>query len=118
MSLKGFQNTPAIDSAFYRPIDALYQLQLSFHTSWTEPEPTARARRAGKEFHSTTLEFMFVFIRLLMVESVLFTSATVRSIKGSVRAARFDDFGTTRLCKECLNSWTREYQRRHYPDGP
>ena len=35
---------------------------------------------------------MFVSFRLLMVESVLFTSATVRPIKGSVRAARFDDF--------------------------
>ena len=45
------QNTPAIDAAIYRPNGTSYQLQLSFHTSWTEPEPTARARRAGEEFY-------------------------------------------------------------------
>ena len=44
---------------------------------------------------------MFVSFRLLVVESVLFTSATVRPIKGSVRAARFDDFGPpTFMCKQ------------------
>ena len=45
------QNTPAIDGAFYRPNGTSYQLQPSFHTQSTEPEPTARARRAGKEFY-------------------------------------------------------------------
>ena len=43
--------TPAIDAAIYRPNGTSYQLQPSFHTSWTEPEPTARARRAGEEFY-------------------------------------------------------------------
>ena len=38
------QNTPAIDAAFYHPIDTLYQLQPSFHPQSTEPEPTVRAR--------------------------------------------------------------------------
>jgi hypothetical protein len=51
MSLTARQNTPAIDAAIYRPDGTLYQLQASFHTSSTEPEPTARARRAGKEFY-------------------------------------------------------------------
>ena len=51
MSLKTCQSTPAIDAAFYRPIGTLYQLQPSFHTHSTEPEPTARDRRAGKEFY-------------------------------------------------------------------
>ena len=64
------QNTPAIDAAFYRPDSTLYQLQPSFHTQSTEPEPTARARRAGKEFYQTTLAFMFVSFRLLVVESI------------------------------------------------
>ena len=45
------QNTPAIDGAFYRPYNTSYQLQPSFHPQSTEPEPTARARRAGKEFY-------------------------------------------------------------------
>ena len=45
------QNTPAIDGAFYRPNGTSYQLQPSFHTQSTEPEPTARARRAGEEFY-------------------------------------------------------------------
>ena len=45
------QNTPAIDGAIYRPNGTSYQLQPSFHTHSTEPEPTARARRAGKEFY-------------------------------------------------------------------
>ena len=45
------QNTPAIDGAFYRPNDTSYQLQLCFHTQSTEPEPTARARRAGEELY-------------------------------------------------------------------
>ena len=51
MRLTGRKSRPAIDGAFYYPVDALYQLQPSFHTSSTEPEPTARARRAGKEFY-------------------------------------------------------------------
>ena len=46
------QNTPAIDGVVYGPIGALYQLQPSFHTSSTEPEPRARARRAGKAIQS------------------------------------------------------------------
>ena len=45
------QNTPAIDGAFYRPNGTSYQLQPSFHPQSTEPEPTARARRAGEEFY-------------------------------------------------------------------
>ena len=48
MQLAARQNTPAIDAAIYRPNGTLYQLQPSFHTSSMEPEPTARARRAGK----------------------------------------------------------------------
>ena len=64
------QNTPAIDGAIYRPNSTLYQLQPSFHPQSTEPEPTARARRAGEEFYSTTPEFMFVSFRLLVVESI------------------------------------------------
>ena len=51
LSLAARQNTPAIDGAFYRPNDTSYQLQPSFHAHSTEPEPTARARRAGKEFY-------------------------------------------------------------------
>ena len=53
--LAACQNTPAIDGAFYRPDGTSYQLQPSFHTSWTEPEPTARARRAGEEFYAIPL---------------------------------------------------------------
>ena len=45
------QNTPAFDAAIYYPNSTSYQLQPSFHTHSTEPEPTARARRAGKEFY-------------------------------------------------------------------
>ena len=45
------QNTPALDAAIYYPNSTLYQLQLSFYTYPTEPEPTARARRAGKELY-------------------------------------------------------------------
>ena len=45
------QNTQAIDSAIHRPDSTSYQLQPSFHTHSTEPEPTARARRAGEEFY-------------------------------------------------------------------
>jgi len=51
LGLAACQNTPALDAAFYYPISTLYQLQPSFHTESTEPEPTARARRAGKEFY-------------------------------------------------------------------
>ena len=51
MSLAGCQNTPALDGAFYHRTGTLYQLQHSFHKQSTEPEPTARARRAGKEFY-------------------------------------------------------------------
>ena len=49
MSLTSFQSRPAIDAAIYHPIGTLYQLQPSFHTQSTEPEPTAHARRAGGE---------------------------------------------------------------------
>ena len=49
LRLAARQNTPALDGAFYRPNGTSYQLQPSFHTYSTEPEPTARARRAGKE---------------------------------------------------------------------
>ena len=41
------QSTPAFDAAIYYPNSTSYQLQSSFHTCPTEPEPTARARRAG-----------------------------------------------------------------------
>ena len=51
MSITAHQSKAAIDAAFYHPIDTLYQLQSSFHPQSTEPEPTARARRAGKEFY-------------------------------------------------------------------
>ena len=51
LGLAARQNTPAIDAAIYHPDSTLYQLQLSFHTHSTEPEPTARARRAGEEFY-------------------------------------------------------------------
>ena len=50
MSLIPCQSTLAIDAAIHRPDSTLYQLQPSFHASSTEPEPTARARRAVKEF--------------------------------------------------------------------
>ena len=50
MSLAASQSTPAIDAAIHRPDSTLYQLQPSFHTESTEPEPTARARKAGEEF--------------------------------------------------------------------
>ena len=70
MRLTKFQSTPAIDAAFYRPDRTLYQLQPSFHTKLTEPEPTVRARRAGEEFYQTTLAFMFVSFHLLVVESI------------------------------------------------
>ena len=69
------QNTPAIDAAIYRPNSPSYQLQPSFHTKSTEPEPTARARRAGTEFYQTTPEFMFVSFRLLVVEPIQAGSA-------------------------------------------
>jgi len=51
LGLEARQNTPALGAAFYYPNSTLYQLQPSFHTQSTEPEPTARARRAGKEFY-------------------------------------------------------------------
>ena len=70
------QNTPALDAAIYYPNNTSYQLQSSFYAYPTEPEPTARARRAGEEFYQTTPEFMFVFIRLLVVDSILAGSAT------------------------------------------
>ena len=70
MSLTACQSTPAIYAAIYRPNGTLHQLQPSFHTSSTEPEPTARARRAGEEFYWTTPEFMFVSFRLLVVDPI------------------------------------------------
>ena len=51
LGLAARQITPALDGAFYRPNGTSYQLQPSFHTHSTEPEPTARARRAGEEFY-------------------------------------------------------------------
>ena len=51
LGLAARQNTPAIDAAIYHPIGTSYQLQPSFHPQSTEPEPTARARRAGEEFY-------------------------------------------------------------------
>ena len=48
LGLAARQNTPAIDAAIYRPNGTSYQLQPSFHTSWTEPEPTARARNGTR----------------------------------------------------------------------
>ena len=95
MSLPARQNTPAIDAAIYHPNSTLYQLQPSFHTSWTEPEPTARARRAGKEFYETTPEFMFVLIHLVVVDSIQSASATVSMIMYSVKAARNDESAAT-----------------------
>ena len=65
MSLTARQSKPAIDAAIYRPDSTLYQLQPSFHPQSTEPEPTARARRAGEESYETTVAFMFVSFRLL-----------------------------------------------------
>ena len=70
LGLAARQNTPALDTAIYYPNSTSYQLQPSFHTSSTEPEPTARARGAGKEFYWATLAFMFVSFRLLVVESI------------------------------------------------
>ena len=118
MSLKARQNTPALGAAFYYPIDTLYQLQPSFHRQSTEPEPTARARRAGEEFYQTTLAFMFVSFRLLVVEAILAAWSRASPIRGSVKAARFEDFVPPRLGKNKIITQTREYQRRHYPDGP
>ena len=88
-----------MDATIYRPNGTLYQLQPNFHTHSTEPEPTARARRAGKEFYQTTPEFMFVYFRLLGVDAIQSASATVSPIKGSVRAARNSNSATTRLDK-------------------
>ena len=51
MNLTARQFTPAIDAAVRYQDSTLYQLQPSFHTHSTEPEPTARARRAGEEFY-------------------------------------------------------------------
>ena len=51
LGLAARQNTPAINATFYYPIGTSYQLQPSFHTQSTEPESTARARRAGEEFY-------------------------------------------------------------------
>ena len=118
MRLAACQSTPAIDTAIYHPISTLYQLQLSFHTYSTEPEPTARARRAGEEFYSTTPEFMFVSFRSLVVDCVLSTSAIVSPIKGSVRAARIDVSESPRLGNNKLRNQTCEYQRRSHPDVP
>ena len=117
-SLAACQNTPAIDGAIYRPNGTLYQLQLSFHTSSMEPEPTARARRAGEGFYWTTPEFMFVFIRLLSVDAIRSASATMSYGRWSVRAARFVNSGPLGLYEKGQRTWTREYQRRHHPDGP
>ena len=100
MSLTGCQNTPAFGGTFYYPIKTLYQLQPSFHSQSTEPEPTARARRAGEELYWTTPEFMFVFFHLLVEESIISTRTTVSTIRCSVRAARFVDFASPRFSKD------------------
>ena len=47
LGLTARQNTPALDAAIYYPNGTLYQLQLSFHTYSTEPEPTAHGVFAG-----------------------------------------------------------------------
>ena len=70
LGLTARQFTPAIDAAIYRPNETLYQLQPNFQTYLTELEPTARARRAGEKFYETTPEFMFVLVRLLVVDSI------------------------------------------------
>ena len=44
MRLTAFQCRPAIDAAISHPNNTLYQLQPSFHSQSTEPEPTARSR--------------------------------------------------------------------------
>ena len=118
MSLKTCQSTPTIDAAFYYLIGTLYQLQPSFHTSSTEPEPTAHARRAGEEFYSTTPEFMFVFIRLLSVDAIQSASASMSYVRWSLRASPRSDFGTQGLLQRGLDTSTCEYQRRYHPDGP
>ena len=61
---------------------------------------------------------MFLSFHLLGVESIQSASATVSMIMYSVRAARNGDFAPSRFHKECPKTWTREYQRRHHPDGP
>ena len=112
------KNTPAIDTAIYHPIGTSYQLQLSFHPHSTEPEPTARARRAREEFYKTTPEFMFVSFRLLGIDSILAASATVSMIMYSVRVARNCDSAGPRFYTDSRKSWTCDYQRRHHPGGP
>ena len=57
MSLPARQNTPAIDAAIYRPNETLYQLQPSFHTQSTEPEPTARA--GPEQWSAKDLAYMY-----------------------------------------------------------
>ena len=105
MRLTASQSTPAIDAAIYRPDSTLYQLQPSFHTESTEPEPTARARRAGKEFYWTTPEFMFVSFRLVVVESIqpasTFTepSLLIRTSRG-IRRLRYHAFMYRRINKQ------------------
>ena len=63
LGLAARQNTPAIDAAIYRPDSALYQLQPSFHTQSTEPEPTARARAEGGR--RVLLDNSRVYVRFL-----------------------------------------------------
>ena len=100
MRLTGCQNTPAIDTAFYRPNGVLYHLQPSFHISSTEPEPTARARRAGEEFYQTTPWFMFVSYLLFEVEAILIASASLSYIRCPVGASRYGDFVPPRLWED------------------
>ena len=100
MTLTAPQSTPAIDAAIHRPNRTLYQLQPSFHAQSTEPEPTARARRAGKEFYQTTPEFMFVSFPLVVVESIKAASTAASTIKCPVRAARFVDFASPHFSKD------------------
>ena len=118
LGLEARQITPAINAAFYRPDGTSYQLQPSFHTYQTEPEPTARARRAGEEFYWTTHEFMFVSFRLLVVESIQAASATMSYFRYSVRAARNSNFADHAFVQKRHKSQSCEYQRRHHPGGP
>ena len=58
-----------------RTMATILRISTASRFAWTEPEPTARARRAGEEFYWTTPEFMFVSFRLLVVESIQPASA-------------------------------------------
>jgi hypothetical protein len=61
---------------------------------------------------------MFVFIRLLVVDASQSASATMSYGRWSVRASRLVIFAPPRLSKRRAQTWIREYQRRHHPNGP